>query len=269
MSTKDFTNFKKYSLLKHFVKLELQAYHRQKKSEEKTKVNDFVIPMLSAFVSILIWYYANEKYDLENALYIALLIGALAISFILLFLFFSYVCLPLINRFYNNTIRNYFVSDKDEFYQDDLSEKVEYFNYFIVNQVSLSNSLLNNLPKDDKIMKEFLYMESFYYIYDSLHLFETILNVKYAMNLFVPNGNNLNRTIKPYRVYILFHLLKKDILKISNEPIVRNIQTFWSDNQKAIIIYNQLAKRLNKIFNKIDSNTIVIESIVIDGSFYK
>lgn len=248
MKIKDQSYYKKNTLNRYLISKELKKHRDFIKQEKAKKINDFIIPIFSATLTICSSYFLHvlNPGDILDSFFIFMLI--IACGF--LSVYFISVCLI---RLYNN-IKNFLKvrlvnPDKDDS-DKDLANLLDYFNIDIINQVLLSYTLIKDSTEQEieERLKNHYVFESFFYLKSSLDkMNEDILTMNNLPLIFTENKNN----IEIYRIVLVFDMLRNTFKDIK-ESGFNKTSDFENDMKIAVSIFNRLSERL-KGFVDIDT----------------
>lgn len=230
-------SIKNTQYIRYHIHRELQHYSVQRNKSEKNKINIFIIPILSAAVSIAVTI-ASVKYrasgDLcEFILPITTLLAFLA-SYALILLIFKgvrWLFVRFIKQCRPISLKN---NNPDQ--EQEIAIK---FNYSIMNLAYFSYSLSIFEEKDEKLA-QYNYSETVYYLEKTL--------TKIAQ-IFLNNQNGSYRSIKEYRLKIALGLLCGTIKVLSKLPD-GEFAELKADLETSISNYNDIVKQINNIYNK-------------------
>lgn len=235
----DYSYYKKNSLLRHFISKELSSYHKNKQQEKDKKLNDFVIPILSFLITVIFWYY-NRELKQTNTLSLLIVISSVVIGYIITYFILTKVIRTLLNNLYI-WLKKRLTSNKNKYFETDFEERIKNFNYDVVNQISLSYSLLLHSSEIiDAEFKEYYQLESFFYLSDSLENLNSILNINNFEELFSFKKGNYTSNIHIYRLESALKLIRNNLLKLVNEDTLNKNSAFQIDINEKISLFNSI-----------------------------
>jgi hypothetical protein len=247
MKIRDYSFYKKNMLNRYLLSKELSSYREAVKQDKAKKLNDFIIPVFSATLTISSSYYLKASNILNNFFW-----QELAIAFVFIAV---YVLSVYIVRFYHY-ISNYIMvhgiifDDKDE---RDISDILEYFNIDIINQVLLAYNLVKDSEESgiEINLKNHFVFESLFYLKRSLDkMNEEVFKPSDISVIFGENENS----IEIYRVKLAFDMLKETYWDIYNSSIEKSLE-FEKDMKITTSLFNRLVQRLREFveISQIDS----------------
>lgn len=218
---------------------ELFKHREALKQEKDNKINDFVIPIFSAVVSLSITYYSKnfQKNDLIYFFY------SLCAFFVVLFLL--KIIVPLISKYYSIFLNNIKKIDIEEIKSNnDIENLTNDFNYDVTNRIYFSYSLISENECSDLNLKKYYFFESFFYFEKSLDALKIIFNEKTVDILITDNESYIHT----YRIENAFEMLS-NIFYIISKSEYSCLLSHDLINAKAT--YNGLAIILSKSRNNI------------------
>ncbi|NOQ27598.1 MAG: hypothetical protein GQ564_19720 [Bacteroidales bacterium] len=233
MNFKDFSYYKKNSLARYYMSRELFNHRIAQKKDKSKGINDFVIPILSAVISLSIAYFAG-RFDKDSLKIIALIF----FSYLILYFSLVHIVVPIVQWFYSFVV-TFILGIKAK--KTDIEDLVDSFNYEIINQTHLSYSMISELSNNiSEIDKRFFFMESFFHFEKSIDLGITIINNDTIGDL--QDRNHFK--IPTYRVEIVIEILKKSYSlleenKIENENLITDLTNAKSKLNYIILILNK------------------------------
>lgn len=223
--------YRKNALTNYMMSEALSKHRGLLKKENKSKINSFIFPVLSAIVSIFL---AKElEGTLKNWLVIVLLIPAYLIlyySISNIFVFVQDKVLATINKYW----------DKRKKY--DPEELCYKFNYNIVNQIYYSYSLINDIDGEkDTYMIDYNVYESFINFENSINELNQVFN-KETIEYFqeVDFGN-----IYIFRIKLYFSML---------EAVYNKLLEFDAPEKIGNIKLSNLREKYNRLVDTLNSD---------------
>lgn len=252
---KDYSFYKKNSLLRYLISKELSAY--QKAKESSKKINDFVIPILSSLITLVLWYYNRELAN-EDASNLLITIVSMIAGYVVIYFILTYIIKRNFRELYFK-IKKYFWADIEYFEKPDYKKLIQRFNFDVLNQTSLSFSLMREiLQSEDLEMKKFYALESFFYLASSIDLLRSILNVTDPQKLLKEDSKYYYNNIHKYRLNETFSLIKVCFVYLSKHLDLSD-KDLANDFTERVSLFNDLVDIVKSLgwfsFDKINLNS--------------
>jgi hypothetical protein len=237
MRIKDHSYYKKNTLSRYLISKELEKHRNAVKQEKAKKLNDFIIPVFSATLTICSSYFLKVLEIFDNFFWLELTIVAGFISI-------YFLSVSVIKVFHNivNYIKIRQVGPDINENESDIIDLLEYFNIDIINQVLLSYTLIKDSVEqeiENKLKNHYIF-ESFFYLKSSLDkMNDDIFTTRNISSIFTQNRNY----IEAYRISLVFDMLRETYEDIVNSDIFKS-PDFVNDLDIAISIFDRLTERL-------------------------